>query len=1068
MRYLFCIFCFWSFAVAAQSVAELDSLLNANQASEADKQVHRLVQRLVENGETGILPDYLEVYGRIQLALHDDKTTFLKVNDQITNWERILKSPEQQKELWLAAASWYEYLGMLEKAYHAELTAYDFAQKQPKITFRELGNMQVNLGAYSVNRMDIPTAKKHLAEAQKLLENDPDLYSIYRINSYLGNMAYFASKLDSAEYFYKKCILALEKSEPTPRNAFYRPALMYNNLSGVQSGQGKTTEAIASMNLTIDNLVSYAEVETDPTLLLIAREFYFQALDNLGGAYKGLGNFRKAQSLMEFSYEGKKAELSDKSIQVWISEILLGQLYLDQAEPEKAKKIIRNGLQGLENTEGSYQHYEADGWFALARIEDRYGNQELAESHYRKAHGLFKAVLGDDLDLVYLGFLKEFATFLAENKKEKEAIRIAEESYVYVKHNSGKSSLIAFEQELNIGEVYLTAGNFDQASRWSQVALNTLDKQFNSTSTFLDSLQNERYKPQAIWVRTKSRFLATANPSVDDLKGMVNELEDGLKVLERRITFLDSEDDRTLLNTENADFFSLLEQLYLELYKKSPQQEFLARLLILHESTLYQKVRARLDRMDVSRFGTIPATFFAEENELKARIRKTIDLQDGGVKEFLKAITDWENFLQKARISYPEYYQFRYATLNHSMNDIWESLPSEVTVVRYLTIGEDLVALVLSKKDRKLYFADLDYPKVSKVLASYQQEWNDKNKTFANLNELYQGLWAPLASQIKTQRVLIIPDGVLFNLSFEILTTDLIQDYSALSKNSLLAKHSISYHYSTLLFSYSTKPNSYQSNFVAFAPGFSDEMKADYLSMVKDSLQIDRSYLRLIPQPFTDRLVDQLKKLLGGKVFSQQSSTLAHFVAEAGQHRILHIGTHAKSDNLSPQFSRLIFAKTAGNEENSLFAKDIYQMDLSSELAVLMACETGKPTYQPGEGMISLAHAFNYAGSKSLLIGLWKIDEEASSKIASRFYEYLAEGMAKDEALRLAKLDYLSVAQGRALSPEFWAGLIAMGDSSPILLEQPKDLRWFFGLALLILLVGLLLLFRKEKKVNSS
>ncbi len=1068
MRYLFCILLFWSFAVAAQSEVELDSLVEADQAAEADKRIHQLFQHLAGNGETGKLPDYLEVYGRIQLGIYDKKSAILKVDSQIVNWDKTLTSPEQHKDLWRAAASWYEYLGLLEKAYRAQVKAYDYAKKQPNVSNQELGMLQVNLGAYGVNRMDIPAAKRHLAEAQKLLENDPDPESIYRINSYLGSMAYFASRLDSAEYYYVKCIHALEKTEPTPRNSFYRPALVYNNLAGVLSGQGKTSEAIASMNMTIEKLVAYVEVEKDPSLRLSAREFYFQALDNLGGAYKGLGNYRKAQSLMEFSYHGKKAELSEESKDIRLSEIILGQLYFDQSEPEKAKNIILNGLQGLQNTEGSFLDYEADGWYSLARIENWFGNEELAENHYRKAHDLFKKIFGDEFDLVYLGFLKDFSTFLAEKNEEKEAIRIALEAYTYVKSNLGKSNLIAFEQELNIGEIYLTVGKYDEASKWSRVALNTLDHQFSNTSTLLDSLQNERYKPQAILLGTKSRFLATSDHPLNELKDIVNELEDGLKVIERRKTFLDSEEDKALLITENAAYFGFLEQLYLELYRKSPQQEFLARLLILHESALYQKVRTRLDQVDITRFGSIPATFFAEENDLKSRLRGAIAHESGGIEGYLKAISDWEKFLQKARMSYPEYYQFRYATLDHTYIDIWERLPAEATVVRYMLVGEELVALVLSKETKKLHFFQLDYHKVTKVLAIYQQEWNNKTKTFSNLNELYKGLWTPLAAQIKTQRVLIIPDGGLFNLSFEILTPGLISDYSQLRKNSLLAKNSISYHYSTLLFSYSGQPQSYKSNFVAFAPGFFDEMKEDYLSTVKDSLQIDRSYLRLIPQPFTDRLVDQLKNLLGGKVYSQKASTLGHFAEEAGKHRILHIGTHAESDNLSPEFSRLIFAKTAENEENSLFAKDIYQMDLSSELAVLMACETGKPSYQPGEGMISLAHAFNYAGSKSLLIGLWKIDEEASSKIASRFYEYLAQGMAKDEALRLAKLDYLSLAQGRSLSPEFWAGLITMGDSSPIALQPARDLKWLFGLGLLVLLAVFALFYRKKKKVFFS
>jgi CHAT domain-containing protein len=105
---------------------------------------------------------------------------------------------------------------------------------------------------------------------------------------------------------------------------------------------------------------------------------------------------------------------------------------------------------------------------------------------------------------------------------------------------------------------------------------------------------------------------------------------------------------------------------------------------------------------------------------------------------------------------------------------------------------------------------------------------------------------------------------------------------------------------------------------------------------------------------------------------------------------------------------------------------------MQSNLTILTACETGKPVYQPGEGMISLSHAFQYAGSESLLTSLWKVDEKSSMEITDYFLEFLAEGMAKDKALKEAKLKYLSTATGRTLSPQYWAGLVLLGDVEPI------------------------------------
>lgn len=85
--------------------------------------------------------------------------------------------------------------------------------------------------------------------------------------------------------------------------------------------------------------------------------------------------------------------------------------------------------------------------------------------------------------------------------------------------------------------------------------------------------------------------------------------------------------------------------------------------------------------------------------------------------------------------------------------------------------------------------------------------------------------------------------------------------------------------------------------------------------------------------------------------------------------------------------------------------------------------------------MLSLAHAFPYSGSESLSVGFWKINEKAGSQITEIFYQKLTEGKDIASALGEAKMYYLRYANRKALSPEFWAGIILIDDNSPIYLE---------------------------------
>ena len=333
------------------------------------------------------------------------------------------------------------------------------------------------------------------------------------------------------------------------------------------------------------------------------------------------------------------------------------------------------------------------------------------------------------------------------------------------------------------------------------------------------------------------------------------------------------------------------------------------------------------------------------------------------------------------------------------------------------------------------------------------------------LYQLYNQLWKPFEKAIKTEHVVIIPDGALFNLSFESLTPKKINSFKEISTHSLLAKHSISYNYSLLLLDEGKKTVNYQNDFIAFAPEFNDKMKTDYKIAITDSIAVDKTYLKLLPQPFSVDLAEEFSQLFNGTSFINENASKQIFTNEANEHKIIHIATHAESNNITPELSRLIFAKNDKNEDNSLYTYEIYNENLNSNLAILTACETGKPTYQAGEGMISLAHAFNYAGSESILTSLWKIDEQSSAKIIELFYNSIKNGFPKDKALQQAKLDYLKEAEGRTLTPQYWAGLVLIGDASPIELNADFNtvFYWLLGLLGFILLIVIARKIEKKK-----
>ncbi len=120
-------------------------------------------------------------------------------------------------------------------------------------------------------------------------------------------------------------------------------------------------------------------------------------------------------------------------------------------------------------------------------------------------------------------------------------------------------------------------------------------------------------------------------------------------------------------------------------------------------------------------------------------------------------------------------------------------------------------------------------------------------------------------------------------------------------------------------------------------------------------------------------------------------------------------------------------------------------------MVVLSACETGIGEYQRGEGILSLARGFLFAGAGSIVTTLWSIDDRASSQIVEAFYTNLKAGQKKDEALRNAKLAYLAKYRGsNRAHPLFWAAFVPVGRMDALPSHDYTLWFWLTGLALFI------------------
>ena len=346
--------------------------------------------------------------------------------------------------------------------------------------------------------------------------------------------------------------------------------------------------------------------------------------------------------------------------------------------------------------------------------------------------------------------------------------------------------------------------------------------------------------------------------------------------------------------------FEFLKKLSYDLYKLTGDKSYLDRLMSLQESGLYNRIRSRLDKNDSLQFAHLPIKNQILEKRLKSTILESLkgeQSQDKKISNYIKAVEQWNLYLKKLKLEYPEYYAMRYASIFKNMDHIQQAIPENTSLVRYFFIDKQLFAFVADKKMKQIFPLEVD--SVGKNIPMLSEPGLRVEKASEILSDLYQKLWLPLSKSIHHTKVIIIPDGVLFNLNFELLTPQRITSFKELATKSLLADYTISYQYSLLLLDQKSKTSGLNDDFVAFAPGFFDELKASYSISRKDSIVVDKSYFTLLPQPFSIALASRLKKIFGGKAFLLGQSTETLFKRNAGNHKIIHIGTHAESNNLN-------------------------------------------------------------------------------------------------------------------------------------------------------------------------
>ncbi|MEO6133657.1 MAG: CHAT domain-containing protein [Ginsengibacter sp.] len=1061
------------FSQNSDNIPDLDQMVGKENYTGVYTISKERISNFFMSGDADTIQHYLSYLGNAASKLKGDAVAKTELFGVLKKAKEVFPYHPSLVDDYLEVAFFFSMLGNNELAYQlaTEIDKY-FSTKQNLIPDK-LSVIQANLGNFSMRMGKYAISSTHYLKSVEYLKSNSkaDKQKWYFANNSLGIVMFYSSKLDSAVYFFTKAIDVLNTMDSTPVNRYFRVALVQNNIAGCYTILGKAKQAIAMSENVIANNKKFIDSPEPNAKKEQARIGQFQAIDNLAKVYIELGDLSRAHDLLYYSYQQKLANFGNKSPETFKSLSFLGTIYNNQRNFSKAKLFLEDALKRMKDNGDVDNSWIAEVYSQLAIANKALNNKTEAAFDYQEANRIYEKVYGGQYDDLYLSYLYQMSQFYAEDKNPALAINIINKGLDYVRKVQGENSLQVAQQLKNLAVINIQLKNYKAAADAAERGIKIISSIAADRTELLDSIKIETEKPWLIFLKSKADYeLLTVRDTLSILC-ILNNLYEAKSTLDRRKTIFANEKDINTLIADNKDLLDFIKQLNLELYHLTGNNIYVDKIIGLQESGTYARIRARMDKQKAIRFSRVPPSVIEQEAFLKDAIKNSLQSRskDGQqISRYLAAWNQWNAYKQMLKDKYPDYYNMRYANKELSLHELSQSIPNGMSVVRYFFTADSLYALVASKEKQEL-FSIHDEGLSDNIITLNDSRTSPKQITEISFR-LYQQLWQPLEKTITTSRIIIIPDGLLYNVSFEMLTPVPVNDYAGLAKNCLLNKYAISYHYSLLALNPQKKEEQMKGNFIAFTPGFTDRQKEEYSAKAKnDSLHLDNSYLKLLPLPFTAILAEKIKETLGGKLFSNNQSTPAAFKEQAGNHSVIYIGTHAESNNSFPEFSRLIFAKDLikTTTDNSIYLFDIYNCNLASHLAVLTACETGSPGYQDGEGMISMAHAFNYAGSESILTGLWKIDEQTSIIITDHFYKFLQDGLSKDEALRKAKLEYLRTHQGRQLAPQYWAGLVIMGDTSPLVFEPASTKWWYLFITVAILALAFSIIYYRKRNKRS-
>lgn len=814
---------------------------------------------------------------------------------------------------------------------------------------------------------------------------------------------------------------------------------------------------------------------------------------NMGVGYIYTADYEKAQSYLDKSLEIIPTKAPGNKGDLLTLYLNMGFIAEKKGDLATAKDYYQKGASIGDKLPNSVKVLRG-----LATVSYKMTDEVNADLYYKKALQKSIEMYGNDHPETALTYLR-YGDFLSATGN-KMALLYLNKSLELYKKSFGNVNVDVSTAYSYIARYYFRIKNYSTAISYYQLSLVAGSPGFKSLNVAdnpqisKESLNNALLNALSYKAMAFLQLYKADTSHIDYLKNSTASFRLSLNMIEMlRSTYQDENSKLFISENEKITFSDALDS-QVELYHKTKQTEALDEAFMLSEKGRSAVLLSHLRDKEAKNIGRIPENLLIQDASLKSEIyfynkqihdQKLVATPDEAkIKMWNSRVFDLsrkqEELIKSIEKNFPAYYNLKYDNSVISIHGIQKKLSNKQVLVEFTFTDSTLYTFAVSSGNSRLVVTPVNksFYNQLQVLRSQLTGKDFNNYTTTDFrefvkasNSLYNTLLLPLQPEIKGKELIIIPDGDLGYLSFDILLTSMPDTTKATYRRLpyLIKESAITYAPSATTFFDELNLKNAKNNgrILAFGPDYSIDNKA--LEQKDENGKTLRTTLANITN--TQDEIKSLKEFFNVTAYLGKNATESAFKKNAGNYRVLHLAMHTIINNENPLYSKLIFFKPQNDtiDDGMLNASELINMQLHADMAVLSACNTGAGKMSKGEGIMSLSRNFFYAGVPGIIMTAWAVEDRTGVKLMESFYKFLAMGKPRHEALRLAKIEYLENCDKLTSHPHYWASYMNVGDISPLEGFDKKNPPYvLYGTLAFLFLISSVVVFRMIKKQNTD